>query len=100
MSVPKSKRKESRFEAQHQFFNLRREVTTLVLNDFGFSEKKYLEQIELYQVAFINYENTNEIVERWKKKNESFQRWFIDEEGRAVIDLLRQIEKEFTVGKV
>ena len=45
MSVPKSKRKESRFEAQHNLYILRKEVTNLVLADFGFSEEKYLEQM-------------------------------------------------------
>lgn len=53
MSVPKSRRTESRFEAQHQFFKLRHEVTTLVLNDFGFSEKKYREKMEKYRAALF-----------------------------------------------
>ena len=48
MSVPKSKRKESRFEAQHNLYILRKEVTNLVVADFGFSEEKYLEQMERY----------------------------------------------------
>ena len=51
MSVPKSKRKESRFEAQHNLYILRKEVTNLVVADFGFSEEKYLEQMERYRAA-------------------------------------------------
>ena len=97
-SVPKSRRDESRFEAQHHFFSLRKEVTALVLNDFGFSEKKYREQMEKYRAAHINDPNIEGIVERWEKKNESFKRWFVDEEGRAVIDIMRDIQRHFSLG--
>ena len=97
-SVPKSRREESRFEAQHHFFSLRKEVTALVLNDFGFSEKKYREQMEKYRAAHINDPNIEGIVERWEKKNESFKRWFVDEEGRAVIDIMRDIQRHFSLG--
>ena len=97
-SVPKSRREESRFEAQHHFFSLRKEVTALVLNDFGFSEKKYREQMEKYRAAHINDPNIDGIVERWEKKNESFKRWFVDEEGRAVIDIMRDIQRHFSLG--
>ncbi len=46
MSVPKGKRKESRFEAQYHFYRLREDVTNLMLLDFGFSEEKYQKSIE------------------------------------------------------
>ena len=98
MSVPKGKRAESRFEAQHSFFKLRSEVTALVLNDFGFSEEKYRAKMERYRAAHANAPNIEDVVKRWERKNESFKRWFIDEEGRAVIDLMRDIEREFTIG--
>lgn len=98
MSVPKGKRQQSRFEAQHQFYKLRTEVTSLVLNDFGFSEEKYRAKMMKYRAAHANAPNIDDIEERWRRKNESFKRWFVDEEGRAVIDLMREIEREFTVG--
>ena len=98
MSVPKGKRTESRFEAQHSYYKLRTEVTSLVLNDFGFSEAKYRDKMERYRAAHAAAPNINDIVERWQRKNESFKRWFVDEEGRAVIDLMREIERHFTLG--
>ena len=98
MSVPKGRRQESRFEAQHQFYKLRHEVTNLVLNDFGFSERKYRQKMEKYRNDHSKDQNIDDVVARWETKNESFKRWFIDEEGRAVIDLMREIEREFTVG--
>ena len=98
MSVPKGRRKESRFEAQHNFYKLRNEVTALVLNDFGFSEEKYRKKMEKYRHDHRNDQNIDDIVERWERKNESFKKWFIDEEGRAVIDIMRRTEEHFTVG--
>lgn len=93
MSVPKGKRKESRFEAQHHFFRLRDEVTMLIVNDFGFSSEKYLKQIERYKETHPDGE---EAVKRWMRKRESFDRWFIDKEGDVVLEMLRQIETNFT----
>lgn len=96
MSVPKGRRSESKFEAQHHFFWLRDEVTKLVLNDFGFSEYKYQKALEKYRVSHSTAENVEDVVERWETKTQSFRRWFIDEEGRAIIDILRDIQRNFT----
>lgn len=98
MSVPKGKRKESRFEAQHNFYKLRNEVTALILNDFGFSEEKYRKKMEKYRSAHAHDPNIGDIVQRWERKNESFKKWYIDEEARAIIDIMREIEKSFTMG--
>lgn len=98
MSVPKGRRQESRFEAQHHYYRLRSDVTTLILQDFGFSEEKYLENIEYYRTAHSQADNVEEVVARWQKKSESFTRWFIDCEAAAVLDILRSIEREFTTG--
>ena len=98
MSVPKGKRKESRFEAQHHFYRLRADVTNLMLLDFGFSEEKYRKHIERYQETHAQAENVDEVVERYQKKCDSFKKWFIDRECDAVLEILRRIESEFTAG--
>ena len=98
MSVPKGKRNLSRFEAQHHFYKLRDEITALVLNDFGFAQHKQDKKMEHYKEAHKCAENLDEVMERWKTKNETFIRWFIDEEGKMVLALMRQIEREFTAG--
>jgi len=61
MSVPKGKRKESRFEAQHHFFKVRTEVTSLALNDFGFSEEKYRAMMERYRAAHATAPNIEDM---------------------------------------
>ena len=98
MSVPKGRRQESRFEARHHFYKLRDEVTAMVLNDFGFSEEKYRKKMEKYRRDHAKDPNIEDIVERWQRKNESFKKWYIDEEARAILDIMREIEKEFTIG--
>lgn len=98
MSVPKGKRNESRFEAQHHFFKLRKEVTDLMLLDFGFSVEKYEKQIDHYRASCEHTENAEEITARYQKKCDSFNKWFIDKECDAVLEILRNIEREFTLG--
>jgi len=98
MSVPKGRRKESRFEARHNFYKLRDEITAMVLNDFGFSEEKYRKKMEKYRHDHRNDANIDDIVARWERKNASFKKWYIDEEAKAILDILREIEKEFTIG--
>lgn len=97
MSVPKGRRSESKFEAHHHFYRLRDEVTQLILNDFGFSEHKYQKALEKFRVSHKSAENVDEVVERWETKSLSFRRWFIDEEGKAIIDILRDIQRNFTM---
>ena len=98
MGVPKGKRKESKFEAQHHFIRLRSEVTTLMLLDFGFSEEKYLKTIERYREIHKAAQNADEVVARYKKKCDSFNKWFIDKECDVVLKILQKIDSEFTAG--
>ena len=98
MAVPKGKRKESRFEAQHHFYRLRADVTNLMLLAFGFSEEKYRKHIERYRETHAQAENVDEVVARYQKKCDSFKKWFIDRECDAVLEILRRIESEFTAG--
>jgi len=46
MSVLKSKRKESPFEVFHHLYKMRKEITDLLLRDFGYSEGKALKYLE------------------------------------------------------
>ena len=95
-TTPKSKRSPTKFEAQHHFFELRDKITTLMLLDFGFSQEKYQKQMEKYRASHQSAANVDEVVERYRKKCDSFNRWFIDKECDTIADLLRTISVEFT----
>ena len=98
MSVPKGRRKLSRFEASHNYYKLRGAITDLMLHDFGFSEEKYRDRIEKYRSMHSGADNVDEVVARMEKKSEAFNKWFIDRECDAVLEMLRLIETEFTLG--
>ena len=98
MSVPKGRQKPSRFEASHHFYKLRREVTTLALLDFGFSEEKYRKTIDWYRECHRSAEDVDKVVANFEKKCESFNRHFIDRESDKILDLISEISYEFALG--
>ena len=97
-SVPVSKRNPTDFEAPHHFYQLRDEVTQLMITNFGFSYEKYSKSIEKYREMHKDAENVDEIVNRWKTRADAFNNWFITKEREAVLKILRDIESEFTFG--
>ncbi len=97
-SVPLSRRKPSRFEAEHQYYKLRDAVTEFMLLDFGFSQEKYARKIERYRATHCGVENVDEVVARFKKKSDAFYDWYIDKECNAILKILQDIEAEFTFG--
>ena len=96
-NVPKSKRGESDMLVRRHFYQLRKSVTDLILNDFGYRPDKADGKIQHYRDTHQGYPNVEETCELLKKKNDTFVAWFVDEEGKAVLDLLRNIEMEFTI---
>ena len=98
MSVPRSRRKESKLEACHNFYKLRDEITELMLMDFGFSVEKYEKKIDRYAYTHRNAVNLDDLIARQRKRCESFYSWFIDKENDALLEIMRNIETEFTLG--
>lgn len=96
MSVLKNNRKESRFEVYHKIFKVRREITDLLLRDFGVTEDKLNKKIER-KFGGTPYEELGEkekgIYDKIKKRNESFEEWFIVDQRKIIIDCLRDIVK-------
>ena len=66
LSVPKGKREESQFEVIKHFYRLRKDITDLLLRDFGYSQKKAGKKMSklkklvhiLNLEEFINYYNS------------------------------------------
>ena len=98
MSVPKNRRQESKFEAFHSFYKLRDEVTRLLFNNFGFSVEKYEKQIEHFRETYKDNPNVDEIVAKIKSKCDAFNQWYIEKERDVILELVRNIGKEFSIG--
>ena len=89
MSVLKSKRKASQFEVFHHLTKMRKEITDLLLRDFGYSFEKAESRL-VKRFGGKTYEELNEadkkIYDRLKARWEAFDEWFIEDERKAVAD--------------
>lgn len=96
MAVLKSKRKPSKFEVFHHLYKLRREITDLLLRDFGYSfpkEEKRLSK-RFGNRPFEDLSDTEKAHwERLKARWEAFDDWFVKDERTVIIDCLREITK-------
>lgn len=100
MSVLKSKRKPSQFEVFHHLNKMRKEITDLLLRDFGYDHDKAADkanntfgQRQYDDLSDSEKERYDKIV----KRNSSFDKWFITDERRVVIDCIRKITEEVYV---
>lgn len=100
MSVLKAKRKASQFEVFHQLKKMRKEVTDLLLRDFGYNLDKATRNVEK-TFGGRPYEelSPDEKVryEKLMKKNIAFAEWFIADERKVIVDCLRTITEEVYV---
>ena len=97
MAVLKSKRKSSQFEVFHHLYKTRKEVTDLLLRDFGYDLERAEKKVEKMFGGRRYEELTPEEKVRYDKlkaKNEAFDTWFIEDERKCVVDCLREITKE------
>lgn len=100
MSVLKAKRKASQFEVFHQLKKMRKEVTDLLLRDFGYNLDKATKNIErIFGGRPYEELSPDEKVqyEKLMEKNNAFAEWFISDERKAIVDCLRTITEEVYV---
>lgn len=99
MSVPKGRRKESQFEVFHHWSKLRREITDLLLRDFGYARHKAEKRLN-HIFRDKSYEELSdqdkETYERFRNKYDAFDEWFVVEQRKAVMDCLRKISSCIT----
>lgn len=94
MSVPKSRRKESQFEVFHHLAHMRKEITDLLLRDFGYdkvkSEKAQVKHLCGRAIEDLD-EHDRDIYDKRCARDAAFHEWFILDERKAITDCLRQI---------
>lgn len=97
MSVLKSKRKPSQFEVFHHLYKMRREITDLLLRDFGYSYEKAEKRL-LRRFNGREYRELNEIerehLDKIKQRLDAFDDWFIYDQRQTIVNCLREITKE------
>lgn len=100
MSVLKSKRKPSQFEVFHHLSKMRKEVTDLLLRDFGYDLDKAVKKVETTFGGRPYEELSPDEKVRYEKlmeKNIAFAEWFIADERKVIVDCLRSITEEVYV---
>lgn len=100
MSVLKSKRKPSQFEVFHHLNKMRKEVTDLLLHDFGYDLDKAVKKVETTFGGRPYEELSPDEKVRYEKlmeKNTAFAEWFIADERKVIVDCLRNITEEVYV---
>ena len=97
MSVLKSKRKASQFEVFHHLYKVRKDITDLLLRDFGYSyekaDKRLLKQYGGRKFPELTEAEQERYVKQ-KQKMDAFDEWFIYDERQVIVDCLREITKE------
>ena len=100
MSVLKNKRKASQFEVFHHLYKVRKDITELLLRDFGYSyekaEKRLMKHFGGRKYPELS-EAERERYDRLKLKWEAFDDWFIYDERQVIVDCLREITKEVLI---
>lgn len=98
--VPKRKRNESKFEVFHHWFFVRRQITDLMLLNFGYSPDK-LERSINHRFQGRSYDKLSPDEQhhwdKWHEKEISFAEWFIPDERAYVSNLIREVTTRITL---
>lgn len=100
MSVPKSRREEHDFMANHKLREIRKRVTELAINDFGYDQQRLERKIQKFEDSLVGLEDDcrRDVVARMRRKNEGFFADFVEEETKETRDILRRAVFEFELG--
>lgn len=104
MSVVKRKRKESQFEVFHHLVKMRKDITDLLLRDFGYNDEKFQKNLEKRyggkppeQLTDMQRQN----LEKQRRRAAAFDEWFINQEMNTVISCLHGINEHiFTANSI
>lgn len=104
MAVLKSKRKESQFEVIKHFYRLRKDITDLLLRDFGYNPNKADRKMEKMFGGKSYDELTDGQKVNYNKKldrNNGFEEWFIGYQRDVIMDCIQKsTEYIFTANSI
>ena len=98
MSVVKSGRKSHDFETPRKLKQIRRAVTEMGINGFGYDKERYEARIQKFADSITDFDRKDEIVARMRLKNQQFYSDFTKEEIIETRNIMRRIICEFEIG--
>ena len=97
-SVPKSRREKHNFLASHKLEQIRKRITELSINDFGYDKERMEKEIQRFSEHIGDFKGKEDVVRRKKEKNVSFYADFVEEETVITRGILREVVFEFELG--
>jgi len=97
-SVPKSRRQPHNFETPKKLKAIRKRVTELAVNDFGYDKERLEIKIQKFADSVTNFERKDAIVASMRAKNESYYADFVEDETKVTRNMARKIICEFEMG--
>ena len=91
--IPKSKRSESKLEALHRAYALRRKITAELMATFGYSQRKLEEHIKKMTSFVQDDEERAEMSKTIREVEDDFDCWFIKRERDRVADFCQGISE-------
>ena len=90
-NIPKSKRSESKLEALHSAYVLRRKITAELMATFGYSQKKLEAHLKKMTDYVEDPEEREKMSQAIRKTEDDFNSWFIMRERDRVADFCQGI---------
>ena len=90
-NIPKSKRSESKLEALHKAYELRRKITAELMATFGYSQKKLEAHIQKMTSHVQDPEEREKMSKVIREVEDDFASWFIKRERDKIADFCQGI---------
>ena len=90
-NIPKSKRSESKLEALHRAYALRKKITAELMATFGYSQKKLEAHVQKMTAYVQDPEEREKMSKAIREVQDSFDSWFIRRERDRVADFCQGI---------
>ena len=90
-NIPKSKRSESKLEALHRAYDLRRKITAELMATFGYSQKKFEAHVRKMTSYIKDAEEREKMSKAITELEEGFDSWFIKRERDRIADFCQGI---------
>ena len=96
-NIPKSKRSESKLEALHRAYALRKKITAGLMATFGYSQKRLEAHVQKMTAHVQDAEEREKMCKCIREVQDSFDSWFIKRERDRIADFCQGITEHLRV---